>query len=142
VSEGRLRVAIAVLAFAGAAIASYLAYARYAGAPIVCATGGCETVQRSRYSELAGVPVAVLGLALFLSLLGTVCVRGTVAAAVGAGLATAGALFAAYLLALQVAVIGAVCQWCVASDAIVAAVAVLTALRLGTMAPPLLREST
>lgn len=143
-SEGRLRLAIALLALAGAGVASYLAYVRYSGTQIVCATGGCETVQHSHYSEIAGVPVAALGIVLYLSLLATAAVRGQAAAAAGAVLALGGALFGAYLLILQLAVIDAVCQWCVASDTLVAAAAVFAVLRLqrsGESAPSV-REST
>ena len=128
-SDGRLRVAIAALALAGASIASYLAYTRYSGAPIACSTGGCETVQRSRYAELSGVPVAVLGLALYLGILVTALRPGELAAGAGAVLAVAGTLFADYLLVVQLAVIGAVCQWCVASDVLVTALAVLALVR-------------
>ena len=143
-SERSLRVAIAALALAGAAVASYLIYTRYSGARIACATGGCETVQQSRYSELAGVPVAVLGLVLYLALLGTTLVRGWAAAAVCATLAAGGALFAGYLLIVQLAVIDAICQWCVLSDAIVLAIAVLAMLRLRVTDTPAasMREST
>ena len=62
VSDRRLRGAIAMLALAGAAVAAYLVYARYTGTRLACTTGGCETVQHSKYAKAAGVPVAVLGL--------------------------------------------------------------------------------
>jgi uncharacterized membrane protein len=144
VSEGKLRLAIVLLALAGTAVASYLTYARYWDTQIVCTTGGCETVQHSRYAELAGVPVAVLGIVFYLSLLATAAARGPVAAAAGAVLALGGALFAGYLLVLQVAVIDAVCQWCVASDAVIAAAAVFAVLRLQRSGEPSpqVREST
>jgi len=144
VSESRLRLAIAALALAGAAVAAYLTYARYSGTQIVCATGGCETVQRSRYTELAGIPVAVLGIVLYLSLVATAAARGPIAAAGGALLALGGALFGGYLLIVQMVVIDAVCQWCVASDLLVAAVAVLAVLRLQRSGEPMprIREST
>ena len=142
-SEGRLRLAIAALALAGAAVASYLTFVRYSGTQIVCATGGCETVQRSRYAELAGLPVAVLGILLYVLILATAAVSGPGAAAAGAVLALGGALFAGYLLVVQVAVIHAVCQWCVASDVLVIALAVLVILRLRRAEPwPRVREST
>ena len=141
-SEGRLRLALALLALTGAAVASYLVYARYSGTRIACATGGCETVQHSRSAELAGVPVAVLGLVLYLALVLCALARGAAAAA-GAALALAGLLFAGYLLVVQLAVIDAVCQWCVASDVILAAIAVLAVVRLRRVEhlPPV-REST
>ena len=58
----RLRGAIAAAALVGAAIAAYLTVVHYAHASPICTTGGCEKVQHSSYAELAGIPVAVLGL--------------------------------------------------------------------------------
>jgi len=46
-SDRRLRVVVGGMAALGACIAAYLTYVRYAHQTIACATGGCETVQRS-----------------------------------------------------------------------------------------------
>ena len=108
------------------AIASYLTYARYSGTQLYCATGGCETVQHSKYAVIAGIPVAVLGLAAYVAVLGTAIARGATAAAVGFGLAAAGVAFSAYLLVAQLFLIHAVCQWCVASDVVVTLLAIAT----------------
>jgi len=124
VTEARLRAAIGALALAGLGIAAYLTYTRYSGTQIACATGGCETVQHSRYAVIAGVPVAVLGLVAYAGLLVTVLARGAAAAAVGFGLAAGGVVFSAYLLVAQLALIHAICQWCVASDVIVSVLAI------------------
>jgi uncharacterized membrane protein len=129
-TDRTLRVAVGVLAAAGAAVAGYLAYARYAETALACATGGCETVQRSDYAVIAGVPVAVLGLGAYLVLLGTAFATSEVARLVGAVIAVSGTLFAAYLLYAQVVVIDAVCQWCVTSDVLVTLLAVACVLRL------------
>ena len=44
------------------AIATYLTIVHYAGGEPVCAVAhGCATVQKSDYAQLAGVPVALLG---------------------------------------------------------------------------------
>ena len=40
----------------------------------------------------------------------------------------AGVAFAAYLLVVQLAVIGAVCEWCVASDVVTTLIAALALL--------------
>ena len=62
--SGRIRLASAVVAAAGLAIAAYLTVVHYAGGEPVCAIAhGCATVQKSDYAELAGIPVALLGLA-------------------------------------------------------------------------------
>ncbi len=60
-----LRAAISALALVGMGIAAYLVYARLTDTRIACATGGCETVQASRYSEILGIPIAVLGLVAY-----------------------------------------------------------------------------
>jgi uncharacterized membrane protein len=126
VSESYLRGAIAALALTGLAVASYLTYSHYSGAQLYCATGGCETVQHSSYAVIAGIPVAVLGLAAYMTILGTAVARGPSAAAVGFGLAAAGVTFSAYLLVAQLFLIHAICQYCVASDVVVTLLAVTT----------------
>lgn len=129
-SEGRLRIAIGSLALVGVALASYLLYVRWAGATLACTTGGCETVQASSYSKLLGVPVALLGLVAYVTIFATSLVRHDLARAAAASVALAGMGFAAYLLYVQLAVIDAVCEWCLASDVLVTVLAALTLLRL------------
>jgi uncharacterized membrane protein len=115
VTERSVRIASAVLASLGAAISAYVLYVRETDGSLVCSTGGCETVQSSSYAELLGLPVAALGLAGFLVLLVAALARGEWAGLVNATVALAAFLFAAYLLAVQLVVIDAICQWCVAS---------------------------
>jgi uncharacterized membrane protein len=134
VSERATRVAIGVVAVAGAAISGYLLDVRLSGGRLACTNGGCETVQSSRYSEIVGVPVAALGLVAYLALIATAVVRGALAAAAGTAIAIAGAVFGAYLLVVQLAVIGAVCEWCVASDALISLLAALALLRIRAVA--------
>lgn len=129
-SEGGLRAGIAALALSGAAVSGYLLAARYGDVPLSCTTGGCEAVQSSRYAEVFGFPVAGLGLLGYLLVLATALARGPLAQAAGAALALAAAGFSAYLLVIQLAVIGAVRDWCLASDALTSLVAVLAFLRL------------
>jgi uncharacterized membrane protein len=129
-SDRRIRAAVALLAIVGAGIAGYLTYAHVTNTPIACATGGCETVDRSRYSELGGIPVAAFGLAAYLALLGSATLRSARACAAGAAVALAGLAVAAYLLYVQLAVIDAVCQWCVTSDVVLLLLVPATMLRL------------
>jgi uncharacterized membrane protein len=129
-TDRTLRWVIAGLALAGAAVAGYLVYARYTGTQLACTTGGCETVQHSKYAKAAGVPVAVLGLAAYLAVFATTLSARVEAAAIGAAIVLAGLAFGVYLIVIQVAVIDAICQWCLASDAILALLAVASAERL------------
>ena len=133
-SDDRLRIASASLALAGAGISGYLLWVRQTGATLVCATGGCETVQSSQYSEILGVPVSLLGLVSYLALLVTALLRGENARLVHTALALTGAVFSTYLLYVQIELIGAVCQWCLASDVILTLLAVLCAERLRRLA--------
>jgi uncharacterized membrane protein len=136
VSERRLRIAVAVLSALGAGIAAYLTVAHLADVRVACATGGCETVQTSRYAELGGVPVAALGLAAYVVLAATAASRTDLARAVGFATALAGLAFAGYLLYVQAAVLDAYCQWCLGSDAILALLVPVTLLRAVRAGPP------
>ncbi|HEU0304697.1 MAG TPA: vitamin K epoxide reductase family protein [Gaiellaceae bacterium] len=131
-TDRRLRAAVGALALAGLAVAAYLTYLHYAGGAPYCVAGGsdCEKVQESEYAELAGVPVALLGMVAYAALLATAIVPGQAAAAVGAGIALAGTAFSAWLLYAQLALIEAVCQWCVANDIVIALAAVASVFRL------------
>jgi len=130
VTDRTLRGAIAVFALAGAAVAAYLVYARYTGIRLACTTGGCETVQHSKYAKAAGIPVAVLGLAAYVAVFATALSARLEAAAIGAAIVLAGLAFGVYLIVIQVAVIDAICQWCLASDGILALLAIASAERL------------
>lgn len=126
-SERTARTLAAVLALAGLAIASYLTSAHLRDVAPVCTTGGCEIVQQSRYSEVIGVPVAALGVGFYVAFLVLLLAD---ARTLGAALAAAAALFAVYLLVVQLVVLEALCVWCVANDVLVVVLAALTALRL------------
>jgi uncharacterized membrane protein len=131
VSERRLVVVMAVLAVAGLGVAGYLTYVHYAGLHPVCvASGGCETVQSSHYAKLAGVPVPLLGLIGYAAILLSLLVRGESGRLATAGLALVGFGFSLYLTYLELFVIKAICQWCVASAVLLTALAVLAVVRL------------
>jgi uncharacterized membrane protein len=125
----KLRSAIAGAAVVGGAIAAYLTVVHYAHISPVCTTGGCETVQRSSYAEVVGIPVAVLGLVAYVGVLLTAAVRGVPAALAGAVIGVAGTAFSGYLLWAQIARIHAICQWCIGNDVVIAVVAVLCVAR-------------
>ena len=68
------------VAIVGLAIALYLTVVHYSGAEAFCGIGhACVTVQRSAYSELAGVPVALLGVLTYGALLGALLHDGDAA---------------------------------------------------------------
>ena len=142
---GRLPwVALASLGLPGGAIGGYLTYVRWTEGTAACyGIGECGTVQTSSYSEVAGVPVALMGLLYFVTIASLALVRlwrGSrelwwAPAALSLALAATG--FAAYLAYVEVSVLGAICAWCMA-------MASLTVVSLGfaAWAAALSREPT
>ena len=118
--------ALAALAVAGVLISVYLSWVHYAGVePICSAVSDCERVQRSDYAELAGIPVAVIGVLGYAAVLISLRVRVEVTAL----LAYAGVGFSAYLTWAELFRIEAICQWCVLSAVAATAIAVLASVR-------------
>jgi uncharacterized membrane protein len=134
VSDKALRVAVAAVAVAGLAVASYLTYVHYRPAALVCTGGGgCETVQESDYATLVGVPVALLGAMAYAAVLGLTAVDTHLTRTLTAVVALAALGFAAYLVALQAFVVDAWCMWCLANDLLlVPLLAALSAARIRT----------
>ena len=126
----RLTRVAAVLCLLGLGVAGYLTYVHYEGISAVCSTGGCERVQSSSYSELAGIPVALLGLLGYLGIALSLLLRGDLGRAATAGLAICGFGFSAYLTYLELFVIDAICQWCVASALLMTGLLVVAVMRL------------
>ena len=108
---------LVALDLVGLAVASYLSAVELQGALPYCGPlHGCETVALSPYSRIAGVPVAVFGVALSISLLALAVawIRTGRLALLAAhyGLSLVGVMFEVYFTYIEVAVIGAVCVWC------------------------------
>jgi uncharacterized membrane protein len=116
-SERKLQILAALIAIAGIAVATYIAIAESGGGTPKCLAGGhgCETVAKSHYSHLAGINVAVIGIFGYILLLGAAVLPGDVARFGGFLTALVGFGFSAYLTYLELFVIDAICQWCVAS---------------------------
>ena len=129
-TDRALRVTLSVTAGVAGAMAAYLVVVHYRADALVCATSGCETVQRSRYAELLGIPVAVFGFATYIVLFASALTRRPLAVTVGAGLALTACVFALYLAYVQVAVLHAICMWCVAADSLTILIAAAAVLRL------------
>lgn len=131
-SQRALRVATAVLALVGVAIAGYLTWVHYAGLKPYCVGGGgsCERVQSSRWSELVGIPVAVLGLAGYVLLLASLALPDDLGRSVAALLALVGAGFSLWLSYVEVAKLDAICQWCAASAVVMVLLAIVSVTRL------------
>jgi len=110
-------VVLASLDLVGLAIAGYLSVVELQGALPYCGPlRGCEEVALSEYARIGGIPVAVFGVALSISLffLAIAWMRSGRLELLAAhyGLSLLGVVFEIYFTFLEVFVIGAVCVWC------------------------------
>jgi uncharacterized membrane protein len=122
-------IALAVL---GLGVAGYLTYVHYSGATPVCSIKGnpCSQVQKSRYSELIGIPVALIGLIGYILILGSLLMReGEMSRFVTVGLTVGGFGFSAYLTYREIFTLEKICEWCVSSAVIVTVLMVLAIWR-------------
>lgn len=130
-----LLIAIIVVATIGLLDAAYLTYEHYNGLKgLICAgahngRSSCFTVQSSQYSEIAGVPVALLGLLGYVGIFGSLAIRGELGRAIGFMIALIGFGFSAYLTYRELFTIHAICEWCVGSAICLTILTVLTAIR-------------
>jgi uncharacterized membrane protein len=129
VSDRALRIALGVVAVAGIAVAGYLTYVHYQPAALICTSGGgCETVQHSKYAKLAGLPIAIFGLAAWVGVLALVVWASELARMLLVAVALIMAAFSVYLVVLQLFVIDAVCTWCMINDVVLTPLLVVGAL--------------
>jgi uncharacterized membrane protein len=127
------------LALFGVLITAYLVVVSFsAGSVAFCAEGsGCDLVQRSRWSELLGAPIALWGFGLYATI--------AVIAALSPprltrwrrlwALALFGVAVSLYLTVVGVVALQAVCAWCLASLATVVAMFLVLTLRRPASAP-------
>jgi uncharacterized membrane protein len=114
---------IRLLALAGMGVSAYLSWTHLADQSVACGQSqDCDIVQQSVYSEVGGVPIALLGLGAYMALFALSLLRGRspqeladyVPLAVF-GISLIGVLYSAYLTYLELYVIYAICRWCVSS---------------------------
>jgi uncharacterized membrane protein len=118
---------VAALALAGIFISLYLTLYKlgFIG-ELSCSIGSCETVNTSKWSRFLGLPVAAWGLLFYLDVF-LIALIGTferfenepIISLVLVAESAIGVLFSAWLTYLELAVIHAICIWCVASAFIV-----------------------
>ena len=136
------RMLAALVALAGMFVALYLTLYKlgYIGT-LVCAVGSCETVQTSKWATFLGLPVGMWGvgyyvavLALSLAGLSPALAERLSVSRLLVGLTGFGLLFSLWLTYLELFVIHAICQWCVISAILAAALFVISVLDLREVA--------
>ena len=136
------RMSAALLSLVGLFISAYL-YLYKLGkiGNLACGTGGCETVQWSPWSQVAGIEVSLVGVLgyaglvlLSLAALQAGLTKQRWPGVLLAVLAGVGVLFTLYLTYLELFVIHAVCRWCVASGVVIVAIFVASLLDVRRLA--------
>ena len=109
-----------VLTLLAIADSAYLTWVHYLPQDLVCSVnGGCHTVQSSTYATLGPVPVALLGLAMYVVILLLGIIRwqrpdiAPYASVAIFGMVLAGVIYYGYLTHIELNVLNAICQWCV-----------------------------
>ncbi len=141
-----LLLAVRLFALLAAALAAYLTAVSFSqrGLPVGCGSGsGCDEVLRSRWSYLFGIPMGGYALAAYLGVLGATVLAGsgqseasrttgrklliTLAACIG--------LAVIWFVSLQLFVLKAICQWCMADHLAGLATAVTIIIYVRRTAP-------
>jgi uncharacterized membrane protein len=132
---------VAALALAGIFISLYLTlYKIGIIGELSCSIGSCETVNLSKWSRFLGLPVAAWGLFFYIDVF-AIALIGTMPrfenepliSLVLTAEAAVGVLFSAWLTYLELAVIHAICVWCVTSAVVVTLIFLTSALDLREM---------
>lgn len=124
------------LALAGLVVSLYLLTVHWGWWAAVClGVGNCEVVNTSIYSELLGVPVALLGALSYIGLIGLsvliwIDMFAEEARTLRFLVAAVGVAFSAYLTYIELFVLHEICPWCVTSAILITLIAVLSVWEL------------
>jgi len=135
--EKRLSQLAIVLAIIGLLVSIYMTIYKITSNDSMCiGSGDCKTVNASRYAEVYGIPVAVLGVAGYAAILAVLFLErrpgffqqnGTM---LFFGLSLTGFLFTLYLIFVEVALIRAYCPFCITSQTVMTIIFIISVIRL------------
>ena len=133
----RLQQITIALTIIGLLVSIYMTIYKFTNNESMCiGSSGCSEVNASRYSEINGIPVAVLGVigyAAILALLfleqrpGFIQEDGSM---LFFGISLIGFLFTLYLIYLEIALIKAYCPFCLVSQAVMIVLFIISVIRL------------
>lgn len=127
-----------ILAGLGIVDSIYLTWIKYTENPSLCikGLGDCISVNNSTYSELFGIPISVLGALTYGVILITLFLKSKrkFFAENGDyilfGISFFGAIYSIYLTYIEVAVIRAICPFCITSAVTMLVIFILSIIRL------------
>jgi uncharacterized membrane protein len=129
-----------VLVVLGLIISGYLSYVKLTEVPMVCVQNSdvfnCEVVQTSAYSRIGGIPIAWFGFATYVTLFLLLSLQNRIpfikenGILVVFGITLFAWLYSMYLVYLQFFVLQALCPWCLAHEAVMTVLFIVSCLRL------------
>jgi len=133
----RIEIALIALAIIGLLVSVYMTIYKITSNDSMCiGSKDCSVVNASRYSEIYGIPVAVIGLLGYAAILAVLLLErnpgffkqnGTMLLF---GLSLTGFLFTLYLIFLEIALIKAYCPFCITSQVTMIIIFILSVIRL------------
>ncbi len=139
--KDKLRFTSFILALIGLIDSLYLLWIKISQNKALClpGLGDCWSVNTSRYSEIYGIPVSVLGVFAYLVILALLWLEDkdfkykAYLPGLVFGITVTGVLYSAYLTYLEIAVIKAICPFCVVSAVVMTVLLIISTLRLRKM---------
>jgi uncharacterized membrane protein len=135
--EKRLSQLAIILTTIGLLVSIYMTIYKITSNDSMCiGSGDCKTVNASRYAEVYGIPVAVLGVAGYAAILAVLLLghrpgflqqNGTL---LFFGLSLTGFLFTLYLVFVEVALIKAYCPFCITSQTAMTLIFIISVIQL------------
>ena len=136
-TNAKLRWTSIVVAIIGIIDAAYLSYVKIAHQEVYCGgSGACDTVNNSPYAEISGIPIAYLGLGAYIIILALLLLESRAefwanySPMIIFGMTLAGTLYSIYLTYVELAVLRAVCPYCVVSAIAISVLFILSLVRL------------
>ncbi len=130
----RVSIALVIL---GLLVSIYMTIYKLTSNDIMClGSGDCSTVNASRYAEVNGIPVAVIGVLGYAAILTTLYFERRNAffkqnsTLLVFGMSLTGFLFTVWLIYVEVALIKALCPFCITSQIAMAIIFILAIMRL------------
>jgi uncharacterized membrane protein len=135
--DKRLYRASVALAIVGLLVSIYMTIYKITANNAMClGSGDCSTVNASRYSEVNGIPVALIGVLGYLAILAVHLFENRNrffaqnSAMMIFGMALTGFLFTFWLIYVEVALLKALCPFCVTSQAAMTIIFIIAVMRL------------
>lgn len=135
--EKWLNKALLVLVVIGLLVSVYMTIYKFTDNDAMCVgSGDCKTVNASRFSEINGIPVALVGVGGYVAILAMLLFEKRNdflrrnATMILFGFSLLGFLFTLYLVYIEVAVLKAYCPFCIASQVTMTLIFILSVIRL------------